>query len=110
VAGVDPAGAIFEALADPTRRRLLSALAARGAATATALAADLPISRQAVLKHLTALRDAGLVEGRRQGREVRYGLTPAPLADAVSWIAAVGAQWDGRLAALARHLGSRDQV
>jgi DNA-binding transcriptional ArsR family regulator len=101
----DPAGAIFEALADPTRRRLMSTLAQRGGATATELAAGLPISRQAVVKHLNALREAGLVEGRRKGREVRYGLTPAPLSDAVAWIAAVGSQWDGRLAALARHLG-----
>jgi DNA-binding transcriptional ArsR family regulator len=101
----DPAGAIFDALADPTRRRVLGTLAQRGGATATELATGLPISRQAVLKHLNALREAGLVQGRRQGREVRYGLTPAPLADAVVWIAAVGAQWDGRLAALQRHLG-----
>jgi len=104
VAG-DPAGAIFDALADPTRRRLLGTLAERGGATATELASGLPITRQAVLKHLTALAAAGLVQGRRQGREVRYGLTPAPLSDAVAWIASVGAQWDGRLAALQRHLG-----
>jgi DNA-binding transcriptional ArsR family regulator len=104
VAG-DPAGPVFDALADPTRRRLLGTLAQGGDATATELAIGLPISRQAVLKHLNALREAGLVQGRRTGREVRYGLTPAPLSDAVAWIAAVGAQWDGRLAALQRHLG-----
>jgi DNA-binding transcriptional ArsR family regulator len=92
--------AVFGALADSTRRSLLSALAEHPA-TATELAADLPISRQAVLKHLSALADAGLVSRERDGREVRYSVTPAPLSSAVSWIATVGAQWDERLAALA---------
>jgi DNA-binding transcriptional ArsR family regulator len=103
-----PAGpdAVFGALADGTRRSLLSALADRPA-TATELADDLPISRQAVVKHLNALADAGLVSRRRAGREVRYSVTPAPLEGAVSWIATVGAQWDGRLAALARSFEKR---
>jgi DNA-binding transcriptional ArsR family regulator len=99
-----PAGgadAVFGALADPTRRSLLSALSEHPA-TATGLAGELPISRQAVVKHLTALADAGLVSRERAGREVRYSVTPAPLSGAVSWIATVGAQWDERLAALAR--------
>lgn len=94
---------MFGALADPTRRRLLSAIAEQPA-TATELAGDLPISRQAVVKHLSALADAGLLERERAGREVRYRVTPAPLSDAVSWIAEVGAQWDARLASLARTL------
>ena len=97
------ASAVFGALADPTRRRLLSAIAEQPA-TATELAGDLPISRQAVVKHLSALADAGLLERERAGREVRYRVTPAPLSDAVSWIAEVGAQWDARLASLARTL------
>jgi DNA-binding transcriptional ArsR family regulator len=100
----DSAGAVFGALADPTRRQLLSAIAARPA-TATELAIELPISRQAVVKHLSALSDAGLLERRRSGRDVRYRVTPAPLNDAVSWMADVGGQWDERLAALARTLG-----
>jgi DNA-binding transcriptional ArsR family regulator len=96
---------VFGALSDPTRRTLLAAIAQQPAATATELAADLPISRQAVLKHLSALADAGLLGRERAGREVRYRVTPAPLSDAVSWMADVGGQWDQRLAALERRLG-----
>jgi DNA-binding transcriptional ArsR family regulator len=97
----DRAGPVFNALADPTRRQLLSAIAT-GPATATELASGLPISRQAVVKHLSALSDAGLLERERAGRDVRYHVTPAPLSDAVLWMADVGGQWDSRLAALAR--------
>ena len=93
--------AVFGALADPTRRQLLSSIATRPA-TATELAGGLPISRQAVVKHLGALTDAGLLARERAGREVRYRVTPEPLSDAVSWIAHVGGQWDDRLAALDR--------
>jgi DNA-binding transcriptional ArsR family regulator len=99
------AGAVFGALSDPTRRALLAAIAEHPAATATQLAAELPISRQAVLKHLNALTDAGLLDRRRSGREVRYQFTPAPLSDAVGWMADVGAEWDERLASLSRQLG-----
>ena len=97
----DPTDAVFGALADPTRRRLLSAIAEHPA-TATELAGTLPISRQAVVKHLSALTDAGLLERLPMGRQVRYRVTPAPLSEAVNWMAEVGAQWDDRLAALAR--------
>lgn len=100
----DHVDAVFGALADPTRRRLLTEISAQPA-TATELAGDLPISRQAVVKHLSALADAGLLERERAGREVRYRVTPAPLSDAVSWIAEVGSQWDDRLLALARTVG-----
>jgi DNA-binding transcriptional ArsR family regulator len=96
---------VFGALADPTRRALLSAIAGQPSATATELASELPISRQAVLKHLTALADAGLLDRERAGREVRYRVTPEPLSDAVSWMADVGGQWDARLAALQHRLG-----
>jgi DNA-binding transcriptional ArsR family regulator len=96
------AGAVFAALADPTRRSLLETIADRPRATATELAGALPISRQAVNKHLAALADAGLLDRARAGREVRYSVTPGPLGDAVSWMAAVGGQWDERLAALGR--------
>jgi DNA-binding transcriptional ArsR family regulator len=102
---LDQAGVVFGALADPTRRALLSAIADQRYATATELAAGLPISRQAVLKHLGALTDAGLLDRQRSGREVRYRVTPAPLSDAVSWMADVGGQWDERLASLKRDLG-----
>jgi DNA-binding transcriptional ArsR family regulator len=97
---VDRTDAVFGALSDPTRRALLETIAARPDATATELAAELPITRQAVLKHLSALADAGLVDRERAGREVHYRVTPAPLSDAVSWMADVGGQWDERLARL----------
>lgn len=100
------AEAVFGALADPTRRQLLSAISDHPS-TATELAGGVTISRQAVVKHLAALTDAGLLERERSGREVRYRVTPAPLSDAVSWIAQVGAQWDTRLASLAQTLGAR---
>ena len=95
--------AVFGALSDPTRRAVMSRLA-EGPATPTDLADGLPISRQAVSKHLEILRQAGLVHSRREGREHRYTLTPEPLADAVSWISAVGGRWDERLDALRRQL------
>jgi DNA-binding transcriptional ArsR family regulator len=102
----DRASAVFGALSDPRRRALLAEIAQHPQATATELAADLPISRQAVLKHLNALADAGLLHRQRSGREVRYRVTPEPLSDAVSWMAAVGAQWDDRLASLAQRVGA----
>lgn len=86
---------------------MLDALAQREDATPTELAADLPVTRQAVSKHLQALADAGLVERERRGRETRYRLTPAPLAEAAGWIARVGGEWDDRLAALGRHFDAR---
>jgi DNA-binding transcriptional ArsR family regulator len=91
---LDRADAVFGALSDRTRRTLLATMAAGSGATATELAAALPISRQAVVKHLGALAEAGLVERERSGREVRYRVTPAPLSDAVSWMTAVGEAWD----------------
>ena len=97
------ADAVFAALADPTRRHLIEALAGRPA-SATSLAADLPISRQAVAKHLAGLRSARLVTVKRSGREALYSLDPAPLTDAAEWIARVGAEWDRRLADLWRAL------
>ena len=97
---------MFGALSDPTRRALLAAIAEQPAATATQLASELPISRQAVVKHLNALTDAGLLDRTRAGREVRYQFTPAPLSDAVGWMAEVGAEWDDRLAVLRRQLGT----
>ena len=96
---------VVAALADPNRRHLVEALA-RHEATAPELAADLPVTRQAVAKHLTALREAGLVDARREGRETRYRLTPGPLGDALTWMQEVGAAWDDRRYALRRHLGS----
>jgi len=104
VPGVD-VGAVFSALADPTRREVVRSLAAQPGLTASHLAGELPMTRQAVAKHLNALSGAGLVQARREGRETRYTLTPAPLAEAIEWMTSVGAQWDERLARLARSAG-----
>ena len=94
--------AVFGALADGTRRSLLAEVARRGETTPTELAAAAPVTRQAVAKHLAVLADAGLVEARREGREVRYRPTPEPFSDAIQWMVEVGGQWDTRLAALQR--------
>jgi DNA-binding transcriptional ArsR family regulator len=104
----DPAGTVFAALADHTRRQVVSYLSAQGPTTPTQLASQLPITRQAVAKHLAALSDAGLVAVTRSGREARYRLTPGPLADAMAWMAAVGAEWDRRLEALHTLLANDD--
>ena len=103
----DPAGAVFGALADPTRRFVVRCLAEGGPVTATELAEQLPITRQAVTKHLAALHEAGLVERAKEGREMRYRLTPDPFTDAVTWMADVGAGWERRLDGLRRHVESR---
>ena len=100
----DRADAVFAALADPTRREVIRALSMRGPSTATGLAASLPVTRQAVTKHLGALADAGLVTATRRGRERLYQISPQPLTVAVSWMADVGARWDERLAALRDHV------
>ncbi|MFF3109051.1 ArsR/SmtB family transcription factor [Kitasatospora sp. NPDC057904] len=105
----EPAGAaeavdtVLAALADPTRRRLLELLAAQGEATATTLARHLPVSRQAVVKHLAVLDAAGLVTGGRIGREVRYTVRPAALDATARWMASLAADWDRRLAHI-KHL------
>jgi DNA-binding transcriptional ArsR family regulator len=93
--------AVLSSLADPTRRRVVEELA-HAPASASALARTLPVSRQAVAKHLDALGRAGLVEPTRVGREVRYQLRPAPLAEVADWATRVGAEWEQRLAALDR--------
>ena len=101
------AGRVFAMLADPTRRDLIEALAGRGPSTATALAEAFPVSRQALVKHLQALEEVGLVAAERDGRERRYQLTPAAFADAMTWMAEVGAGWDDRLASLEKFLADR---
>lgn len=98
-AGVD---AVLGALADPTRRALLDALSARGQASASALAGDLPVSRQAIVKHLAVLEEAGLVTSQRAGREVRYTLRSQALDATARWMAGLAADWDRRLAAIKR--------
>jgi DNA-binding transcriptional ArsR family regulator len=107
MATADPADAVFVALSDGTRRSLYATLGERGEATATDLARELPVSRQAVQKHLGTLAAAGLVATRRSGREVLYRPTPAPMSEALAWMAEVGGQWDDRLAALESQLARR---
>jgi DNA-binding transcriptional ArsR family regulator len=101
------ADAVFSALGDPTRRGLIERLAGGATVTASGLATELPISRQAIAKHLGALGRARLVRSRRVGRETQYSLDAAPLEEAARWIATVGAEWDGRLADLERLLVAR---
>lgn len=95
-------GSVLGALADPTRRQLLDLLAARGEATATTLAERLPVSRQAVVKHLAVLDAAELVPGTRIGREVRYEVRPAALDATARWMASLATDWDRRLAHIKR--------
>jgi DNA-binding transcriptional ArsR family regulator len=91
----DPLNQVFSALADASRRHVIGYLADHGTATATELTGELPMSRQAVAKHLVTLSEAGLVAAERSGRETRYRLTEQ------------GAEWDERLDALRRHLARR---
>lgn len=94
---------VFSALADPTRRQVVETLLAEGETSVPALTGRLPMTRQAVAKHLAALDEAGLVTRTPgPGREVRYALAPGALDDAAGWIARAERDWDRRLAALKR--------
>jgi DNA-binding transcriptional ArsR family regulator len=105
-AAAEPADAVFAALADPTRRRILRSVAERGPLTATALAAELPITRQAIARHLSLLRDAGLVRADRDGRETRFTASPEPLRDLAAWADVTGRRWDDRLSRLRQQFES----
>jgi DNA-binding transcriptional ArsR family regulator len=96
----DPLSAVLVALADPTRRDVMAALVDAGTATATALAGRLPVTRQAVDKHLRVLAEAGLVAGTRAGREVRWTARPEVLDESARALAQLAARWDRRLRAL----------
>lgn len=93
---------LWAAVGDPTRRRVLDALLTSGSATATALAEQLPVTRQAVSKHLVVLDRAGLVSSVKQGREVRYAIEAERLQTAARSLAHVAAEWDARLLAIKR--------
>ena len=96
---------VFIALADPSRRAILAALASGGPATATDLAGRLPITRQAIAKHLALLAEAGLVTAEPgERRRVRYRLRSAPMQVAQQFLAALARDWDGPLDALKDHL------
>jgi DNA-binding transcriptional ArsR family regulator len=102
---------VFVALADPTRRAVLAALAARGPATVTDLATRLPITRQAIAKHVALLAEAGLVTAEPgERRRVRYRLRSAPMQVAQQFLAALARDWDGPLAALRDHLDRQESV
>jgi DNA-binding transcriptional ArsR family regulator len=96
---------VFTALADPTRRAILAALASGGPATATDLADCLPVTRQAIAKHLALLAEAGLVTAERgEWRRVRYRLRSAPMQVAQQFLAALARDWDRPLESLTGHL------
>lgn len=95
-----PLDELFGALADPTRRALLQRLVQHGPDTASRLVDQFPLTRQAVVKHLQALAEAGLVTPERVGREVRYRATTERLAEAVTWMLTTSGQWDKRAARL----------
>ncbi|HEX6947834.1 MAG TPA: metalloregulator ArsR/SmtB family transcription factor [Acidimicrobiia bacterium] len=96
---------VFAALADPTRRTVFDLLVESGPASATRLADRLPVSRQAVAKHLAVLEDAGLVTRERAGRETRFVANPAALDEVSEWIVRVGSTWEARLQRLQDRLG-----
>ena len=100
--------AIFTALADPMRRKLLVNLAENSPRTATQLAQEYPITRQGILKHLDILEGAGLVAVYQKGREKRYTLTPEPLSELDLWIKELSAIWDERLIRLKAFLENEE--
>ena len=88
---------LWSAVGDPTRRRMLDLLLADGTGTATSLSEHLPVTRQAVAKHLTVLDRVGLVHATTEGREKRYRVDQAQLERAVAQLDEVGRTWDARL-------------
>ncbi|MFE5592002.1 ArsR/SmtB family transcription factor [Streptomyces sp. NPDC056549] len=97
-----PPAVVGGAPAPPPRRARLYLWPPAGAPTATSLAGRLPVSRQAVVKHLAVLDAAGLVTAARVGREVRYAVRPAALDATARWMSALASDWDRRLAAIKR--------
>lgn len=93
---------LWAALGDPTRLRLLDLLLQRGEATASALATELPITRQGIAKHLLVLQRADLVRAQRIGRETRFTLCDERLAQAQQQMARVASRWDERLTRIKR--------
>ena len=90
---------VVAALGDETRWSILAALG-EGDASASALAGRLPVSRQAIAKHLAVLQEVGLVEPLRVGREVRYRVLGAQLGATAQRLEAIGTEWDRRLAVI----------
>jgi DNA-binding transcriptional ArsR family regulator len=101
--------AVFAALADPTRRDLLDQLAEDGPLHASAIAEHYDLSRQAIVKHLGVLHDAGLVTSSRHGNEVRFAVVPGAFDDVTQWLTGVGQQWDRRLVTLRKQVHERGE-
>jgi DNA-binding transcriptional ArsR family regulator len=99
---LDAVDKVLAALADPMRRRVLDRLAAHGEATATVLAAELPVSRQAVVQHLAVLEQVDLVASHRAGRERRFTVRPEQLIVTAQWMTRIASEWDARLATIRR--------
>ncbi|MDX1643245.1 MAG: metalloregulator ArsR/SmtB family transcription factor [Thermoanaerobaculia bacterium] len=95
---------VFEAVADPTRRGILARLRSGDALSVSDIAAELPMTRQAVTKHLDLLRDAGLIHVRWRGRERLHELDARPLREVDEWLEPYSAFWDDALGRLERHL------
>ncbi|GAB3410741.1 metalloregulator ArsR/SmtB family transcription factor [Schumannella luteola] len=93
--------AVFAALGDDTRWSILLALG-EGDASASALAERLPVTRQAIAKHLAVLEQVGVVESHRVGRELRWSVLGSRLGDTARELDRIGAEWDRRLAAIKR--------
>jgi DNA-binding transcriptional ArsR family regulator len=100
---------VFAAVADPTRRALLERLRAAGPMSISELGEGLPMTRQAVTKHLAVLRDSGLIRVRRSGRERLHELDAEPLREVDDWLRPYAEAWDRRIEALRRHLGEDDK-
>lgn len=102
----EEATAIFRALGDPTRLEVMQVLGGGSGATATELALRLPITRQAVAKHVAVLSEAGLLEREQRGRAVIYHAQPDVLTEAADWLLRASVAWDVRLANLGSALGA----
>lgn len=102
-----PSGDIFAAVGDPTRRRIFERLTAGGPSTATALAAEFEITRQAVAKHLAILAAAGMAKATKVGRETRFEADATALAELREWVTQVEGEWADRLDALAKSLSKK---
>ena len=105
----DPAERVFQALGDPSRRTLLRLLAEHPDVTATELSTEVPMSRQAVSKHLSTLQRAGLIHSTRHGREVQYRIDRTALDQATTWIEDIAGRWDRRLDLLQQRIENNEE-
>jgi DNA-binding transcriptional ArsR family regulator len=104
MSSLDTTASLFAALGDATRLALVSRLARRGPASATALAAEAPVTRQAIHQHLEVLASAGLVRSERRGRERIWEVEPSGVGEVRAWVEEISAQWDDALERLREHV------